>query len=180
MDELTQSTRKILYMIVCAAGLASQVQELVVLAQNVGWDVFIIPTPFAMSFLDVTLLTSLTGRAVRSDYRSPGTAETFPPCDALVVVPATFNTVNKFALGIADTRALTILCENLGRDRPILVVPCVNQNHMARHPAFLQNLAVLESWGVHVLYDVEKYPPRNEVPWVVVFDELRKICEERE
>lgn len=175
MVEQSQQKRGVLYIVVCAAGPARQVQELVLLAQGAGWDVCIIPTPNAVPFLEVPLLTRLTGRAVRSEYRAPDTAESFPPCDALVVVAATFNTINKLAHGIADTRALTILSENLGRVRPILVVPCVNQDHLARHPALHQSLATLEAWGVHILFDLTKYPPRNEVPWSVVLDELHHI-----
>ncbi len=167
----------VLYVIVCAAGPAYHVQDFVALAQAAGWDVCVIPTPSAVSFLDVPLLTKLTGHEVRSEYRSPGTSETLPPCDALVVVAATFNTVNKFALGIADTRALTILCEEFGRGRPALVIPCVNQHHLARHPAFPKSLATLRGWGVDILYDTNKYPPRNDVPWEVILDELDKIMD---
>lgn len=170
-----QQKRGVLYIVVCAAGPARRVQELVLLAQEAGWEVCIIPTPNAVPFLDVPLLTRLTGRAVRSDYRAPDTAESFPLCDALMVVAATFNTINKLAHGIADTRALTILSENLGRGRPVLVVPCVNQDHLARHPIFQQSLATLQSWGVHPLFDLVTYPPRNEVPWPVVLDELHRI-----
>src|SRR5713101_7821713 len=172
MTEQAQQKRGVLYMIVCAAGPARYVQDFVIPAQVAGWEVCIIPTPNAVAFLDVPLLTELTGRSVRGEYRAPDTSETFPPCDALVVVAATFNTINKLALGIADTRALTILSENLGREQPILVVPCVNQNHLARHPAFHKSLATLREWGVHILFDLNKYPPRNEVPWEVVLDEL--------
>ncbi|HEU0003588.1 MAG TPA: flavoprotein [Ktedonobacteraceae bacterium] len=175
MTGQAQQKRGVLYIIVCAAGPARQVQECVVLAQAAGWEVCVIPTPNAVPFLDVPSLTQQTGRSVRSEYRSPDTAETFPPCDALVVVAATFNSINKLALGIADTRALTILSENLGRERPILVVPCVNQNHLARHPALHQSLATLETWGVHILFDLATYPPRNEVPWEVVLEELHHI-----
>ena len=175
MTEQAQQKRGVLYIVVCAAGPARQVQELVQLAQVAGWEVCIIPTPNAVPFLDVPLLTKLTKRAVRSEYRAPDTAESFPPCDALVVVAATFNTINKLAHGIADTRALTILSENLGRARPILVVPCVNQDHLARHPSFHQSLATLEKWGVHILFDLTRYPPRNEVPWEVVLDGLHRI-----
>lgn len=170
-----QQKRGVLYIIVCAAGPARHVQELVLLAQDAGWEVCLIPTPNAMPFLDVPLLARLTRRIVRSDYRAPDTAESFPPCDALMVVAATFNTVNKLAHGIADTRALTILSENLGRGRPILVVPCVNQDHLARHPILQQSLATLQSWGIHLLFDLAAYPPRNEVPWPVVLDEFHRI-----
>jgi flavoprotein len=180
MSESSQQKPGVLYVIVCAAGPAHHVQDFVVLAQAAGWNVCVIPTPHAIPFLDVPLLTRLTGHEVRSEYRPPGTSETFPPCDALAVVAATFNTVNKFALGIADTRALTLLCEGFGRGRPILVVPCVNQNHLARHPAFLKSLATLRQWGVYVLYDLDRYPPRNEVPWQVVLDTLHQALRQAE
>jgi Flavoprotein len=174
MREWPQQKRGVLYIIVCAAGPATHFQECVVLAQSAGWQVCVIPTPNAVAFLDIPLLTTLTGYAVRSEYRSPDSSETLPPCDALLVVAATFNSINKFALGVADTRALTILSENLGRGRPILLVPCVNQNHLARHPAFTKSLATLREWGVHILFDLDRYPPRNEVPWNVVLDELHQ------
>ena len=170
-----QMNRSVLYIIVCAAGPASHVQDFVTLAQSSGWDVYLIPTPNAVPFLDVPLLTSLTGHPIRSESRSPENAGSTPPCNALVVVAGTFNTINKFTIGIADNRALTILCENLGRGRPMLVVPCVNQQHLARHPAFFKSLATLRKGGVSVLYDLEKYPPRNEVPWTVVLEELERI-----
>ena len=86
-----QQKRGVLYIIVCAAGPARQVQELVLLAQEAGWEVCLIPTSNAVPFLDVPLLTRLTGRAVRSEYHAPNTAESFPPCDALVVVAATLT-----------------------------------------------------------------------------------------
>ena len=177
MSAWPQQKRRVLYVIVCAAGPASHVQDGVVLAQSAGWEVCIIPTPNAVPFLDISLLTTLTGHAVRSEYRSPDSSEqeSLPPCDTLLVVAATFNTMNKFALGVADTRALTILSENLGRGRPMLIVPCVNQNHLARHPAFAKSLTTLREWGVHVLFDLDHYPPRNEVPWQVVLERLHQV-----
>jgi phosphopantothenoylcysteine decarboxylase len=174
---MTQAKRGVLYVVVCGAGPASSVQEFVAQAQAAHWEVCVIPTPHAIPFLDVSLLTRMTGHEVRSNYRPITTGESLPPCDALVVVAATFNTVNKFAGGIADIRALTILCENFGRGRPILVVPCVNENHLARHPVFRQSLATLQEWGVHILYDVDKYPPRNDVPWNVILAALHQIVE---
>lgn len=91
-----------------------------------------------------------------------------------LVVPVTFNTVNKFAFGIADTLAFDILCEGLGRGRIIVAVPCINQNHLARHPIFPRSVAMLREYGVHVIYKPEVYPPRNEVPWSVILEELQK------
>lgn len=176
---MAQVKRGVLYVIVCAAGPASHVQDFVTLAQAAHWDVCLIPTPHAVPFMNVPLLTRLSGHEVRSEYSPSKTSESLPPCDAVVVVAGTFNTVNKFAGGIADTRALTILCENFGRGRPILVAPCVNENHLARHPAFRKSLATLQEWGVSVLYDLDKYPPRNDVPWDVVLAALHQLVKAR-
>lgn len=35
--------------------------------------------------------------------------------------------------------------------------------------------ADLRECGVHVIYEPEKYPPKNEVPWQVILDELHRI-----
>jgi flavoprotein len=42
------------------------------------------------------------------------------------VAPVTDNTVNKLALGIADTYALTVLVEAIGRGVSVVIVPFVN------------------------------------------------------
>ncbi|GID93093.1 flavoprotein [Amorphoplanes digitatis] len=64
--------------------------------------------------------------------------------------PATFNTVNKVAAGVADTYALAQLCSALGEGLPLLVVPMVN-NKLWGHPAWSRSLSVLEAAGVTML-----------------------------
>lgn len=171
---------KVLYIVVSAAAPAEHVQDLVKLAQSAQWQVCILSTPQARRFLNVPLLEQQTGYPVRSEYRQAQTTPIVIPLpDALVVVPATFNTTNKIALGIADNLATSIIGEAIGRELPILVVPCANHAHLGRHPAFLQSLERLRSWGIGVLFDLEKYPPRNEVPWPVVFDTLHAVTSQR-
>jgi hypothetical protein len=77
-----------------------------------------------------------------------------------VVAPATVNTVNKWACGIADTLALGMLIEGHGLGVPIAVMPYTN-TAMAAHPAFRQSLRRLRTWGVRVLFgdDVVPLPP---------------------
>ncbi|MGH3813712.1 MAG: flavoprotein, partial [Pseudonocardiaceae bacterium] len=65
-------------------------------------------------------------------------------------VPATFNTINKWAAGISDTFALGILNEAIGLELPIVVAPYAKAS-LAAHPAFNENLEKLHRWGVHVL-----------------------------
>ncbi|GAA0394704.1 hypothetical protein Acor_64310 [Acrocarpospora corrugata] len=155
---------KILYIIVCAAGAASDVGELVSMAQRQQWTVQIVATPSALNFIDVPHLEKQTGRPVRSEYRKP--TEPKPPrADAIIVAPATFNTINKFAQGIADTYALGLLAEAPGLDIPVIILPFVNSALALRTP-FRRAVADLRSEGVHILLTSEE--PRansDSYPW---------------
>jgi phosphopantothenoylcysteine synthetase/decarboxylase len=71
--------------------------------------------------------------------------------------PATVNTINKWAAGICDTLALGILVEAIWEKLPIVSLPFTNWAQAA-HPAFEQNIAKLQSWGVQVLYGPDVYP----------------------
>lgn len=99
----------------------------------------------------------MTKYPVRSEYKAPGTADVLPPPSALIVAPATVNTVNKWALGICDTLALGLLVEGVGKKLPIVALPFTNRDHAA-HPAFGANIANLREWGVKVLFGPEVYP----------------------
>ena len=86
----------------------------------------VIATPSALKFMDLDHLANLTGHVVRYDYKQPDEPDVLPPPDAIVVAPATFNTVNKWAAGISDTLALGILNEALGLGLPVIAVPFPN------------------------------------------------------
>ncbi|WP_327726489.1 flavoprotein [Streptomyces sp. NBC_00487] len=143
-----QGGRPFLYVVVCAAGIAVEVGKLITAAQERGWEVGVIATPVAMGgFFDTAAIEARTGRPIRSAWRSPGDPRPFPPPDAVVVAPATFNTVNKWAAGTADTLALGTLCEAYGLGVPIAVLPCV-ADALAAHPAYGASLERLRGMGV--------------------------------
>ncbi|RAY15263.1 flavoprotein [Actinomadura craniellae] len=167
--------RRILYVVVCAAPAAADVEVFVRLAQSAGWRVFVISSPLGRRFVDVHSLASLTGEAVRSEFRMPGESKGMPSADA-VVAPATFNTVNKWATGITDTFAVGLLCELMGFGVPILAVPQL-KDALARHVAFERNLEVLRSMGVRVLFDPAA-PPHARMPrWEPILEELHSILD---
>jgi phosphopantothenoylcysteine synthetase/decarboxylase len=167
---------KVLYVIACAAPSARRVPELVRLAQTAGFTVCVVATPYGTRFLDLPLLEQLTGYAVRSDYKRPEEPDVLPRADALIAFPATFNTVNKWRLGISDTLAVGLLCEYTGLEAPILAVPSVTAGAgLGAHPAFQDSVARLREWGVDVLYDPDTYPPNNAVPCEVILDRLRAL-----
>jgi phosphopantothenoylcysteine synthetase/decarboxylase len=101
----------------------------------------------------------------------PGESDPFPEPDAIVVAPATFNTLNKWALGIADTLAVGILCECLGRGVPIVAAPYLKQD-LARHPAFPKSRNILKKCGVRILYEPNKYRSPEIVPWEIVMQAI--------
>ncbi|MFH9861530.1 flavoprotein [Streptomyces sp. NPDC017202] len=137
-----------LYVVVCAAGIAADVGRLITAAQERGWQVGVIATPVAANgFFDTAAAEARTGRPVRSAWRRPGEPRPFPAPDAVVVAPATFNTVNKWAAGIADTLALATLSEAAGLGVPVGVLPCVN-DALAGHPAYQESLIRLRGMGV--------------------------------
>ena len=177
MSEASQQKRGVLYIIACASRPAQRVHELVALAQTIRWDVCVIATPQATKFIDKALLERLTGYPIRTEYKHPEEPDVLPRADAIIVFPATFNTINKWALGISDTLALGLLCEYMGLHMPIVAVPCVlTGSGLDSHPAFFRSMDFLRDCGVHVLYEPEKYPPKNEVPWEVILDELHFLC----
>jgi phosphopantothenoylcysteine synthetase/decarboxylase len=135
-----------LYVVVCAAGNAVDVAELLTAARE-RWDIGVIATPQGLGFLDVGAVTALTGRPVRSAWRRPGETRPFPPADAIAVAPATFNTINKWAAGIADTLAVATLCEAYGTGVPTAVLPSVNAP-LAAHPAYRESVRRLRGMGV--------------------------------
>jgi phosphopantothenoylcysteine synthetase/decarboxylase len=109
----------ILYVVACAAPAAADLHSLVRLAQNAGWTVHAVTTPMGERFVNVPELERLTGDQVRSTYRMPSEPKGLPPADAVIVAPATFNTINKWTNGISDTFAVGLLCEGLPRlDHP--------------------------------------------------------------
>ena len=156
-------TRPVLYIVACGAYPAGQLPAFIRDAQAQGWDVCVIATPDGAKFLDAGNLAGLTGHPVRARYKRPDEPDVLPPPDALIVAPATFNTVNKWAQGISDTLALGLLNEAVGLGRPMIAVPWPNAA-LAAHPAFIRSVATLREWGVTLLLDLNRLPPATAPP----------------
>lgn len=167
--------KPVLYLLVCAAPPAQQIGEFIPLVQAKWWDVCVIATPQATRWIKKEELEALTGHGVRTDYKRPGEADPLPKAQAIVVMPATFNTLNKWAQGIGDTLVSSLLCECLGRGTPpILAVPCLKMD-LVRHPAFSRTMALLREYGVHILHEPERYPSPLMVPWEEVLVALQQV-----
>ena len=178
---------RVLYLMICGAGPAARVEVLVSLAKGEGWDVRCAATPAAVEhFLDLPRLEKLSGHAVRTGYRTSGT-EPLPPANAVVVAPATYNTINKWAAGIADNYVLNQLAELTGLGLPIAVLPFVNQA-LAANPVFLRSVEALRDVGVCVLFgpgEFVPHPPRtgstvlDTYPWQLALRALDSTRRDR-
>lgn len=171
---MAADTRPVLYVIVCGASPAADLPAFVRSAQDQGWDVCVIATPDGAKFVDVRNLAGLTGHPVRTRYKRPDEPDVLPPPDALIVIPATFNTVNKWVQGISDTLALGLLNEAVGLRLPIAVFPWPNAA-LASHPVFQRNVGVLREWGVVVVFDPALAPGKPGEPAAFPWEEARAV-----
>src|SRR5262249_55520848 len=164
--------RPVLYVVASGAAPARELPTLIA-AVGADWDTCVIATPEGVRFLDLSQVTELTGHPVRTSFKDPDAPDLLPPADAYAAVPATFNTINKWAAGISDTLALGLLNEATGLGRPIVTVPWPNMA-LARHPAFGRSISTLRDCGITIILDPghlpdDDHPGQAEFPW----DELR-------
>lgn len=157
-----------LYLVVCAAPPAAAIGELIDLLPT--WQTHVIATPNATAWLDAHALADQTGHPVRHEYRRPGDPGKLPRADAIAVVPATFNTINKWAAGISDTFALGVLNESIGLRLPVVVAPYAKPT-LAAHPAFGESVRRLAQWGLVVLPN-ESIRTHNGFDWQPVIAAL--------
>jgi len=162
------------YLIVCAAPPAGDVENFVHLAIESGWACHVIGTPSAKGFMDVEALETASGHTVTFEHRAAGEPRrNRPAADAVVIAPATANTVNRLAAGFGGNYALDLASELIGLHIPTVVVPFVNTALASRAP-FERSITSLRGEGVTVLLDEEgsrPHPPhggadfREKFPW---------------
>ena len=123
-----------------------------------GVTVQTVATPNALRFVGAATLEGLTGRPVFSDLWSPGRAldhlELARTADLALVCPATANTVNRLAAGLADDPVGTLFLAWELDQKPWWLAPAMN-HRMWQHPATIASLECLRGWGVRVLDPVE-------------------------
>jgi phosphopantothenoylcysteine decarboxylase / phosphopantothenate---cysteine ligase len=120
---------------------------------QLGHRVRAVATESALRFVGAATLEGLTGERVLTDLFEPGAAlehiQITRWADAVVVCPATANTLNRFAAGLADDLAGALFLAH-DRSKPFLVAPAMNPA-MWLHPATQESVAKLESWGVRFI-----------------------------
>ena len=142
-----------------SGGIAAyKAAEIVRLLQDRGVTVQVIMTAAAQEFVRPLTFAALSGeKVITSMFGSEGEHANVDAAiehiavaqsiDALLVAPATADTLAKFAQGMANDFLSTLY---LATQAPVIVAPAMNVN-MWEHSATQANLAVLRSRGVHVV-----------------------------
>jgi len=127
--------------------------------QKRGHDVTVVMTRAARRFVGELTFEAITRRRVVSSQWAPGLNADIEhialadQSDLLLVVPATANTIAKFAHGLADDFLSSLF---LATTAPVLLAPAMN-THMLEHPAVAENLATLSRRGVRFVQPGEGY-----------------------
>ena len=150
MSNFGSETGNVLYLIVSAASRALDTVDRVRTEQANGWDVAVIATPSAINWIDQPAIEHATGHQVRWEMPHHADPHFQPLGDAVIVVPATFNTISRIALGLTSNLAVGLACEALGRDIPVTIEPQVGDAFL-KHPAYRTHIDTLTSAGAQLL-----------------------------
>ena len=118
-----------------------------------GADVKVMMTPLAKKFITPLTMATLSRNPVLVDFFDPENGAWNSHvnlglwADALLIAPATANTIAMMTAGIADNLLLTTY---LSTRSPVFVAPAMDMD-MFRHCATAQNLQTLRTRGVHII-----------------------------
>jgi hypothetical protein len=136
-----------LAVVACGSPLAVRSHDVAAAAAAAGWIPRVAATESALGWLDAAAVERITGVPPLVAQRGPGEPKRFPAPGAVIVCPATFNSVNKIAVGIMDNYAVGLVSESLASGIPVTVVPMVS-SRLWHHPAWAPNVERLAAAGV--------------------------------
>lgn len=122
-----------------------------------GAEVQVVMTPAAKEFITPVTLSALSGKPVVSEFFTANTGEWHSHvdlglwADAMVIAPATASSIAKMANGVADNMLITTY---LSAKAPVFIAPAMDLDMMA-HPSTTRNIALLESYGNHIIQPAE-------------------------
>lgn len=118
-----------------------------------GAEVQVIITPNGKEFITPVTLSSLSGKPVISEFFTANTGQWNSHvdlglwADAMIIAPATASTIAKMANGVADNMLITTY---LSAKCPVFIAPAMDLDMMS-HPSTQRNIALLESYGNHII-----------------------------
>src|SRR5690348_16885229 len=130
-----------------------------------------IPTPNASRVIAPRDLADVEGVQVVESYFDAAIRPR-PPHGVVLFAPCSFNSLNKLAHGIADSLALSVVAEAIGRGTPVVVGPSLNAP-LLNHPEAQASLATLPAWRVQIVPPVDLGEGPRLAPSAQLLDAVR-------
>ena len=140
--------------IIIGGGIAAYKSlELIRFLQSENFEIIPVLTKSASNFITSLSISAISKNKVYSDLfdlndeTEMGHIQLSRVSELLVVAPATANLISKFANGIADDLATTLV---LATDKKVLLAPSMNVR-MWNHPATKENIIKLKQFGFELI-----------------------------
>lgn len=163
---------EIAYLLLSATTTAARCPDILRGLVGLGLSrVIAIPTPHAAAVIAARELADVEGAQLVDSYFAPAIRPT-PPPGIVLFAPCGFNSLNKLAHGIADSLALSVAAEAIGRRTPVIVAPSMNRP-LLDHPAARRSTARLGEWGVVIVPPAEEGGVPRLAPTAALLDAVR-------
>ena len=160
------------YLVSSGTSTAARCPELLRQLVGLGFSTVIaIPTPNAARVVAPRELADVEGVQVVESYFDLAIRPR-PPRGVVLFAPCSFNSLNKLAHGIADSLALSVVAEAIGRGTPVIVGPSLNAP-LLKHPVAQASLKKLPEWGVTIVPPVDEGEGPRLAPSALLVDAVR-------
>lgn len=120
-----------------------------------GAEVSVFATSEALKFIGKAALEWAAAKPITTELS--GLAEHICTENLVLIAPATINTVNAIASGLADNVVTTLVASALGQTTPVLIA-ATGHGSLWSNPVFRRNLETLPEMAPHVRF----LPPKEE------------------
>jgi phosphopantothenoylcysteine synthetase/decarboxylase len=175
MSADASETFDLAYLVLSGATTAARGPELLHGLLGLGFArVIAIATPNAARIVALRELADIDGAQVVESYFDLAIRPR-PPRGVVLFAPLSFNSLNKLAHGIADSLALSVVAEAIGRRTPVTVAPSLNAPLLA-HPEAQASLAKLGGWGIRIVPPVDTGDGPRLAPTGLLLDAVRPFA----
>ena len=162
----------IAYLVLSGTSTAARCPEILRGLVGLGFSTIIaLPTPNAARVVAPRELADVEGVQVVQSYFDLAIRPR-PPRGVVLFAPCSFNSLNKLAHGVADSLALSVVAEAIGRATPVIVGPSLNAP-LLNHPEARASLKKLPTWGVTIVPPVDEGEGPRLAPSAALLDAVR-------
>jgi phosphopantothenoylcysteine synthetase/decarboxylase len=175
MSADTDEMFDVAYLVLSGTTTAARGPELLHGLLGLGFArVIAIATPNAARIVALRELADIAGVQVVQSYFDLAIRPR-PPRGVVLFAPLSFNSLNKLAHGIADSLALSVVAEAIGRRTPVIVGPSLNAPLLA-HPEAQASLAKLIGWDVQIVPPIDSGDGPRLAPTGLLLDAVRPFA----